>query len=274
MNNGAIKLIILNKKEVEIIIYICIFSIIVILGIIRINQENLESIKGELKTSFIEFDYDFMLNRLYKDNARKKVEKRYIITIAALFFGILIFESETITKTLFYSIVSSIIVYKIQYLFVKQKYEKNLKQAEIEFPYYLNALSILMQNNTVAVSLLKSIDMAPAIFKEDIKTLVYDIHQGKKMGIQPFIDFANKFPQVKDLNRIMRTLYNLSITINNKEKIMSSLAKLANEKVNSARKDKFDKYLDKQALIPWISFLWVGLVIIAMFSTINLGQII
>lgn len=274
MNNGAIKLIILNKKEVEIIIYICIFSIIVILGIIRINQENLESIKGELKTSFVEFDYDFMLNRLYKDNARKKVQKRYVITIAALFFGILIFESETITKTLFYSIVSSIIIYKIQYLFVKQKYEKNLKQAEIEFPYYLNALSILMQNNTVAVSLLKSIDMAPAIFKEDIKTLVYDIHQGKKVGVQPFIDFANKFPQVKDLNRIMRTLYNLSITINNKEKIMSSLAKLSNEKVNSARKDKFDKYLDKQALIPWVSFLWVGLVIIAMFSTINLGQII
>lgn len=274
MNNGAIKLIILNKKEVEIIIYICIFSIIVILGIIRINQENLESIKGELKTSFVEFDYDFMLNRLYKDNARKKVEKRYVITIAALFFGILIFESETITKTLFYSIVSSIIIYKIQYLFVKQKYEKNLKQAEIEFPYYLNALSILMQNNTVAVSLLKSIDMAPAIFKEDIKTLVYDIHQGKKVGVQPFIDFANKFPQVKDLNRVMRTLYNLSITINNKEKIMSSLAKLSNEKVNSARKDKFDKYLDKQALIPWVSFLWVGLVIIAMFSTINLGQII
>lgn len=274
MNNGAIKLIILNKKEVEIIIYICIFSIIVVLGIIRINQENLESIKGELKTSFVEFDYDFMLNRLYKDNARKKVEKRYVITIAALFFGILIFESETITKTLFYSIVSSIIIYKIQYLFVKQKYEKNLKQAEIEFPYYLNALSILMQNNTVAVSLLKSIDTAPAIFKEDIKTLVYDIHQGKKVGVQPFIDFANKFPQVKDLNRIMRTLYNLSITINNKEKIMSSLAKLSNEKVNSARKDKFDKYLDKQALIPWVSFLWVGLVIIAMFSTINLGQII
>ncbi len=274
MNNGAIKLIILNKKEVEIIIYICIFSIIVILGIIRINQENLESIKGELKTSFVEFDYDFMLNRLYKDNARKKVQKRYVITIAALFFGILVFESETITKTLFYSIVSSIIIYKIQYLFVKQKYEKNLKQAEIEFPYYLNALSILMQNNTVAVSLLKSIDMAPAIFKEDIKTLVYDIHQGKKVGVQPFIDFANKFPQVKDLNRIMRTLYNLSITINNKEKIMSSLAKLSNEKVNSARKDKFDKYLDKQALIPWVSFLWVGLVIIAMFSTINLGQII
>ncbi|MEG2750259.1 MAG: hypothetical protein RR916_00475 [Anaerorhabdus sp.] len=264
----------MNKKEVEIIIYICIFSIIVVLGIIRINQENLESIKGELKTSFVEFDYDFMLNRLYKDNARKKVEKRYVITIAALFFGILIFESETITKTLFYSIVSSIIIYKIQYLFVKQKYEKNLKQAEIEFPYYLNALSILMQNNTVAVSLLKSIDTAPAIFKEDIKTLVYDIHQGKKVGVQPFIDFANKFPQVKDLNRIMRTLYNLSITINNKEKIMSSLAKLSNEKVNSARKDKFDKYLDKQALIPWVSFLWVGLVIIAMFSTINLGQII
>ncbi len=256
------------------IIYICIFSIIIVLGVIRINRESLAEFSDELKSSFVEIDYDFMLDHLYKSNARKKIQKRYITTGVALLFGIVIFESDTITQTLFYAMLCSIGIYKIQYLFVKKRYERNLKQAEIEFPYYLNALSILMQSNTVAVSLLKSIDMSPEIFKEDIKILVYEIHQGKKIGVQPFIDFANKFPQVKDLNRIMRTLYNLSITISNKEKIMSSLAKLANEKVNTARKDRFDKYLDKQALIPWISFLWVGLVIIAMFSTVNIGQMI
>ena len=50
-------------------------------------------------------------------------------------------------------------------------YIQLLGQAKKEFPYYLNHLAILIQNNPVPNAIEKSIREAPAIFQEDLRVL-------------------------------------------------------------------------------------------------------
>lgn len=256
------------------IIYLSLFFTILTVGFLSMQKSIMESLKYEIQYSFVEKDYEFMMDRLFFDKAKVKTKIRIVNTMLAFVFCIVIFDGLTIVKNILTSSIIAGLIYKLHYFIILGKFRRSLKKAEDDFPFYLNSLTILIQNNTVVVSLLKSIELAPEIFKRDLNILVNDLHEGRKEGLQPYNEFANKFKQVKDLNRIMKTLFNLSFTISNKEKIMTSLTKLANEKVNNARKETYEKFLDKQALIPWVSFLWVGLVIIAMFSSINLGQVI
>lgn len=226
----------------------------------------------EMQSKLVERDYLFIVNRLYPGNNSKK-NKRLLISISSFLLGFVVFDRHKLIETVVYSMVLGFVVYKLHYGIIKEKYKQELKKAELEFPYYLNALSILLQSNPVPVAILKSVEMSPKIFVQDLTELIQDLHEGKKGGVRPYLTFSNKFPQIKDLNRIMRSLYNLTITSANNDKVMTSLTKLANEKINIARKQKYDQYLDKQALLPWLSFLWVGFVIIAMFTTMNIGQL-
>lgn len=251
-------------------IYGVLFLCFVLIGVVHLDIN--QSVQ-EVNMVFIESDYELLVNRLYHEAGKRKVKKRYHITFWCFILGLLVFSDKDLITSLVYSMLLSCCVFKLHYVFIKEKYKQELKKAEFEFPYYLNALSMLVQNNPVPVALLKSIAMSPKIFEQDLILLVQELHEGKKSGAQPYLDFAYKFSQVKDLNRIMRSLFNLTVTSSANGKIMTSLTKLANEKVNLVRKGKFDKHLDKQALLPWLSFLWVGIVIIAMFSSMSINQL-
>ncbi|MEG0238556.1 hypothetical protein [Anaerorhabdus sp.] len=221
---------------------------------------------------FIEKDYEFLLGHLgYIDN-KHEFHKRVKQSIVVFFLIVLIFFEQLDYRYLLLSFISAILFYKLQYVLLKKKYERKLMEADQQFPFYLNHLCILIQNNTVPVALNKSIQNAPELFRNDISIWVQDIHEGKKKGLIPYLEFNDKFRQVSGLNRIVKTLYNISIASTSKEKMILSLMKITNEKVLNARKDEFNKILDKQALIPWVSFIWVGIVLIASFSAINIGE--
>ncbi len=218
-----------------------------------------------------EDDLEKMIKSLNKTTLDHFIKKRWIITIvSSISFLFLLYDKQYVQ---FQSILVGIIAYKIQYYLLLKKYNKELTIAKDLFPYYLNNLSILIQNNPVPNALLKSIEVAPTIFKADLQQLVQDIHEGRKKGITPYLHFASRFKQIDDLTRIMRTCYHLSATSENKQIMLTSLTKIANEKVNYARKQKCEAYLDGQALYPWLGFLWVGFVCIASLSTINISSI-
>lgn len=221
---------------------------------------------------FVEKDFKFILEHLGEDNIKKVIHKRIKKSIGATFIICLVLNKDISINYLIFYFILGILFYKLQYYLIKKKYEKKLLEADERFPYYLNNLCILIQNNSVPVALNKSIDVAPRLFKKDLEILVSDIHIGHKKGLIPYLEFNNKFKQVKDLNRVVKTLFNISNASTSKEKMVMSLAKITNERVFNARKDYFNKILDKQALIPWISFLWVGIVLIASFSGISFGE--
>lgn len=253
---------------------ICFMILWLCLGYLWFYDKNFNSDEMNLIYSILqEKDFSFLVNSLGKKSVAKSIRERLIYAIAAFILSISYFSTELTYQNILISILCACGVYKLTYVALKSKYKKELKVAQKLFPYYLNSLCILVQNNPIPLAVSKSIQDAPELFKNDLTILALDIHEGKKKGVKPYQDFADKYKQIPDLSRISRTLYNISITVSNRDKILSALSKMSNEKVNTARKMKLDEFLDKQALFPWIGFLWVGLVIIAFFGTIQLDML-
>lgn len=264
-----------KKSGVRINMFVICFMILWIsLGYIWFYDETIfyDEI-GSLFSLIQERNFSFLVSSTTSKNIDKVITERFIYAFATFILGLSYFSTEITYRNLTISIVLSCCVYKLFYLVLKNKYKKKLKIAQKIFPYYLNSLCILVQNNPIPLAVSKSIRDAPELFKDDLIILATDIHEGKKIGVKPYLEFADKYKQIPDLGRISRTLYNISITVSNRDKILYALSKMANDKVNTARKLKLDEFLDKQALFPWVGFLWVGLVIIAFFGTIRLDML-
>ena len=220
----------------------------------------------------IEKDYEFIVSHITDKKTTIVYQKRILnsLLIMLMYTG---FNINTYTfNTFFVSVFIGLLVYKIQYSLNKMTFNSKLKEAGKVFPLYLNNLSILVQDNPIPIAILKSTENAPVIFKKDLEILVKEIHEGEKKGVTPYVDFARKFDKVDGIYRTMRTLHNISITSNNREVMITSLSKIANEKISMARKLKLDGTLDKQSLFPWIGFLWISIVLIALFLVVDYGM--
>jgi hypothetical protein len=223
-----------------------------------------------LKDIIIEKDYNHVISLTAK-NPEDFFIFRIIMAISAYFiYGIYKFDEMNLYNNII-GFVLMIVVYKCLYLAEVSKYKKRLNIARKQFPYYLNNLSILINNNPVLNAIYDSIESAPLIFQKDLLQLVEEVHQGEKDGITPYMEFYNKYKQIEDLHRIMITLYNMSQNNSDNEIIMASLCKLSNEKLNEANSQKLNTNLDKQALMPWLGFLWIGFAIISLLLNFDLS---
>lgn len=234
---------------------------------LTINKKDFENFIEKIT----EDDYFFILENMDKkadNNARLVIITLVSFVFIATKLGTYIFSDLLILA------VIVVISWKGLYAFSKLKYRKKLNEVCLVFPGYLNNLAILVQQNPVANALEKSIEGAPSPLVPSLRILVEDIHSGKgKDGIVPYQEFANKFIQVEDISRIMKTLYSLAICTIDREKIVTSITKMANEKISINRKINFEKKLDQQILFAWLGFVWIGVVIIAMFFAINITSL-
>ena len=248
-----------------------IFIMIILIWLININYVDVILKVESISKILVEKNYDFIVQHTTNKDLKQTIKQRYFFSFFACSIYILLNIDKINSLNYIVLIIIFIVVFKMQYFIQLNKYKVKLNQAVIDFPYFLNNLCILVLDYPVINALYKSIDNSPDIFKQDLLILVQDAHSGKRIGLQPYLDFADKFDQVDDIKRIMRTLYSISITCENKDVIITSLAKIASDKVKSARKMQFENMLGKQQLIPWINFLWIGMVIIMFITKMDLS---
>ena len=223
-----------------------------------------------------EKDYEFLLVAKYGDRVydvsqvfRKRIMHGLITTVVILFFFI------TNLKLLYIliAIVIGFLVFKSQYIELKNYYKKHLNTIDSLLPYYLKSLEVLVQHYTVPVALARSIEDAPEVFKPGLRELVAKIDAGDST-IDPYMDFANRYP-VRDSMRMMRLLYRLSLGEEDKKheqmlsfsKTVSSLQLKAREQKYKARLD----HMEKQTMTMLMCTGGVSLVLmlIAAFSMIG-----
>ena len=248
-----------------------ILIIFMLLWFINTNYSDVQKNIKLLSEILIEKKYYFLVLHTTDKNINQVIKQRYFFGFFACSIYVLLNIDVINNLNYLTLIIIFIVVFKLQYFMLANKYKVRLNQAIIDFPYFLNNLCILVLDYPVINAIYKSIDNAPKIFKNDLLILVQDAHSGKRIGLQPYLDFADKFSQVDDIKRIMRTLYSISITCENKDVIITSLAKIASDKVKSARRMHFENMLGKQQLIPWINFLWIGIVIIMFITKMDLS---
>lgn len=232
------------------------------------SREELVSEVSGLLEQMMEKDYAFLCQKVSGKKPVERMAGRIVYACLSGLFVIALKKQRLDSFTLVSALSLSGAVYLGDRVRLRLKYTQLLGQAKKEFPYYLNHLAILIQNNPVANAIEKSIAEAPKIFQTELEELVIQIHESGAQ-LRPYLQFASCFPQIEDLSRIMRTLFSLSITAENREAILTAFSRIANEKIQGARKLELQRRMERQNLIPYVLFLWLGFVILTMIASIR-----
>ncbi len=222
-----------------------------------------------------EKDYDFLVMAKYGDDV--DVDKLFNSRIknAVLIFGLMIIlfiTNLTFLNLLICGLVAGY-VFKSQYLNLKSYYKKHLHDIDLLLPYYLKSVEVLVQHYTVPVALAKSIDDAPDIFKQGLKTLVQKIESGDS-SIDPYMEFAKTYP-VRDSMRMMRLLYRLGLGIQeNKQEQLLLLSKTVSSLQNKARETKYKERLEKMQskTMIMLGVTGAGVIVLLMVAMLQMMQ--
>ena len=258
---------------------ILIVSAIVLFVLIYNGTISTAKFFGENKNLFEmlqEKDYEFLLRAKYGDRVydvsevfRKRVFKGLIALVATLFLFIANFK-------ILYVVVAFVIgylVFKIDYIQLKNFYKRHLNTIDSLLPYYLKSLEVLVQHYTVPVALARSIEDAPEVFRPGLKELIAKIDAGDS-SVDPYMDFANQYP-VRDSMRMMRLLYRLSLGDQDKKhEQMLSFSKTVSSLQLKAREQKYKARLNKMESQTMTMLMCTGgvsllIMLIASFTMIG-----
>lgn len=193
-----------------------------------------------------ESDWEFYVKAKYGDSVNpdflfnKRVRNGLITIVAVIFF----FISKISYVTIIMALVAGYAIFKLGYTDLKKYYKGHLHEIDSMLPHYLKSLEILIQHYTVPVALGKSIEDAPAIFRDGLQELINEINAGNDR-IDPYMNFAKTYP-VRDSMRMMRLLYRLSLgRQEHKQEQLLAFSKTISNLQQKAREIKYRERLEK-----------------------------
>ncbi len=193
-----------------------------------------------------EDDWDFYVKAKYGDNMNsealfaKRIRNGLLVIVVMIFVWI---SSLTAIKVLI-SFIAGFIIYKLDYIDIKNWYKKHMFVIDSMLPHYLKGIEILIQHYTVPVALGKSINDAPDIFKDGLQEMINEINSGNDT-IDPYMNFAKKYP-VRDSMRMMRLLYRLSLgSQDRKQEQMLMFSRTISNLQQKARETRYKNRLEK-----------------------------
>ena len=220
-----------------------------------------------------ESDWDFYVKAKYGDTVNpdflfnKRIKNGLITIFVALCFLI----SNLSYLTILFSILAGFLVFKMDYSNIKKYYKRHLNEIDAMLPHYLKSLEILIQHYTVPVALGKSINDAPAIFKEGLQELINQINEGDDT-INPYMQFAKEYP-VRDSMRMMRLLYRLSLgRQEHKQEQLLTFSKTISNLQQKARELKYKQRLEKMEskTMKMLITTGLGVMILLIFAVLML----
>ena len=226
----------------------------------RINSSKFVNDNKDIFNIFKESDYEFLLLAKYGDKVYDPQEvymTRWKKTGLVLLLLILVFLSELNFLNIVVSLIVSCLVFKWDYIKLRNYYKAHLNEVDSLLPYYLKGLEVLAQHYTVPVALARSIDDAPEVFKPGLKEMVAKIESGDS-SIQPYVDFANQYP-VRDSMRMMRLLYRLGLGEQEKKhQQLLAFSKSVSALQEKARQQKYKARLDKMESMTMMMLVCTG----------------
>ncbi len=212
----------------------------------RISVSRFVSDNETLFQRLKENDWDFYVKAKYGDSANadflfnKRIKNGLIIIVIMLCF----FISNLTYITVLFAFIAGFLVFKLDYMNIKNYYKRHLHDIDAMLPHYLKSLEILIQHYTVPVALGKSINDAPSIFKEGLQQLIDEVNAGDS-SINPYMTFAKTYP-VRDSMRMMRLLYRLSLgRQEHKQEQLLAFSKTISNLQQKARELKYKERLEK-----------------------------
>lgn len=252
----------------------------IVLFVLWYNKRlNLNKFIAETEPYFrflMEDDYEFLLHIRYQGELdvnqlfSARIRNGLIVIVALVF----IFLKDFKFLYALVALAGGYLVFKLQYMQLKNYYKANLHHINLMLPYYLKSLEILAQHYTIPVALARSIDTAPEVFKPGLRTLVNKIEAGDS-SVDPYMDFAKEYP-VRDSMRMMRLLYRLGLgSQEKKEEQLMLFSRSVSSLQNKSREQKYQERLDKMEGKTMLMLFVTGggilmILLFAMMSIINI----
>lgn len=195
---------------------------------------------------FKESDYEFLLRARYGNevDVNEMYNKRIRNALLALAFSLFMLIADLSYITVIFAILVAIGVFKLPYMDLKNYRNKHMHEIDVQLPYYLKGLEILIQHYTVPVAIGKSIETAPPIFKEGLQKLIDSLDAGDDT-IEPYMQFARDYP-VRDSMRMMRLLYRLGLgRQERKQEQLMTFSRTISNLQQKARETKYKQRLEK-----------------------------
>lgn len=216
----------------------------------------------------MEDDYKFLVNIRYGNDADADVlfDKRIKLMVFAIVLALFIFIANFTFINIILSLVIGYVVFKLDYIKLKNYYKRHLFDINRTLPYYLKSLEILIQHYTVPVALRRSIGTAPEIFKPGLERMVARIEAGDST-VDPYMDFAKEYP-VRDSMRMMRLLYRLSLgSQENKQEQLLMFSRTVSSLQNKSREQRYAERLGAmESKTMRMLFVTGGLSILILFA--------
>jgi len=193
-----------------------------------------------------EEDYEFLVKARYggEVNVDEMFNNRLRNAMLALAFSLFFLIMDLSYLTIIFAILIAIVVFKLPYIDLKNYRKRHMHEIDVQLPYYLKSLEILIQHYTVPVAIAKSVETAPSIFKEGLQKLIDSINAGDS-SIEPYMQFARDYP-VRDSMRMMRLLYRLGLgKQERKQEQLMTFSKTISNLQQKARETKYKNRLEK-----------------------------
>ncbi len=220
-----------------------------------------------------ESDWDFYVKAKYGDSVNpdflfnNRVKRGLLVIVVMLCF----FISNLSYITILFSVLAGFLVFKMGYSDLKKYYKRHLNEIDSMLPHYLKSLEILIQHYTVPVALGKSIDDAPAIFREGLQEMVDQINEGDDT-ITPYMNFAKLYP-VRDSMRMMRLLYRLSLgRQEHKQEQLLTFSKTISNLQQKARELMYKNRLEKMEskTMQMLIATGLGVMVLLVFAVLQM----
>lgn len=207
-----------------------------------------------------EDDWDFYVRAKYGDGANPDIlfnkRIRNGVIIAVLILCLMLGNMSYIT--VIFAVIAGIVVFKLDYFNIKKYYKAHLHEIDAMLPHYLKSIEILIQHYTVPVAIGKSMNDAPAIFKDGLQELINEINSGNDT-IDPYMNFAKTYP-VRDSMRMMRLLYRLSLgRQERKQEQILAFSRSISSLQQKARETKYKERLEKMESKTMAMLITTGL---------------
>ncbi len=226
-----------------------------------------------------ESNYEFYLRSQYGDNVdiNARYQKRVKSAIIAFIVGLIVLITSNINLNFAIKIIIVIgfayIVFKDDYNKVKNSYKKNMHNINLQLPYYLKSLEILIQHYTVPVAITKSIETAPEMFKPGLRDLIAAIDAGDST-IEPYMEFARRYP-VRDSMRMMRLLYRLGLgSQERKQEQLIVFSRTISNLQSKSRETKYKERLDsmEKKTMTMLMSTGAGVMVLLLLSVLQMFQ--
>lgn len=210
-----------------------------------------------------EGDLDQLLKMTGNQSRSRFLERRIKNALSIVLLVLVSIYSEWHLFYILIWVVVAIWIYKMPYLRLKRDFNLRVKQLKYEFPIWLRQLQILLQNNTVVVSLEKSHEFAPQLIQNHLYEFTNKLKRDPQ-NLETYMSFLEDY-QCVEVERAMKLLYRYNSV--GKEDSMKQLNRMVASTSKWLREQRLDKQTNQAFMKQWwgiMPLFGVTIVFIAM----------